>query len=190
MRKIIYSMSVSLDGFVETTNRDIDWVIVDEELHTFFNDQAREMGAFLFGRRMYELMTAFWPIPEAEQSNLSYIIEYAHIWKDMPKIVFSKTPDKVDWNSRLVRDVTAEEITKLKSQPGKDLSIGGPKLASAFIKLGLIDEYQLFVNPVILGGGMPFFPPIDKQINLRLIETRTFGSGVIYLCYQPDKKPL
>ena len=183
-------MSVSLDGFVETTNRDIDWVIVDEELHTFFNDQAREMGAFLFGRKMYELMTAFWPTSEAEQSNIPYIVEYAHIWKDMPKIVFSKTLDKVDFNSRLIRDVTAEEITQLKAQPGKDLSIGGPELASAFIKLGLIDEYQLFVNPVVLGGGTPFFPVLEKPINLRLIETRTFGSGVVYLRYQPDKKPL
>jgi len=185
MRKIIYSMSVSLDGFVETTNREIDWVVVDEELHTFFNDQAREMGAFLFGRRMYELMTAFWPTPDAERSNLPYIVEYAHIWKDMPKIVFSKTLDKVDWNSRLVRDVIAEEITKLKAQPGNDLSIGGPTLASAFMKLGLIDEYQLFVNPVVLGGGTPFFQALDNPINLRLIETRTFGSGVVYLRYQP-----
>jgi len=108
----------------------------------------------------------------------------------MPKIVFSKTLDQVDWNSRMVRDVTAEEITKLKAQPGKDLSIGGPTLASAFMKLGLIDEYQLFVNPVVLGGGTPFFPAIDKPINLQLIETRTFSSGVVYLRYQPDKKPL
>ena len=178
-------MSVSLDGLVETTNHDIDWVIVDEELHTFFNDQAREMGAFLFGRRMYELMTAFWPTPDAEQSNLPYIVDYANIWKDMPKIVFSKTLDKVDWNSRLIRDVTAEEIADLKSQPGRDLSIGGPTVASTFIKLGLIDEYQLFVNPVVLGGGTPFFPALDKPINLRLIETRTFGTGVVYLRYQP-----
>ena len=183
-------MSVSLDGFVETTNRDIDWVNVDEELHTFFNGQAREMGAFIFGRRMYELMTAFWPTTDAERSGIPYIVEYVHIWKDMPKIVFSKTLDKVDWNSRLVRDVKAKDITELKAQPGKDLSIGGHKLASAFMKLGLIDEYQLFVNPVVLGGGTPFFPAIDKPTNLRLIETRTFGSGVVYLRYQPDEKPL
>ena len=183
-------MSVSLDGFVETMSREIDWVVVDEELHTFFNEQAREMGAFIFGRRMYELMTDFWPTTDAERSNLPYIVEYAHIWKAMPKIVFSKTLDKVGWNSRLVREATAEEITKLKTQSGKNLSIGGPTLASAFIKLGLIDEYQLFLNPVILGQGMPFFPALDDPINLRLIETRKFGSGVVYLRYQPDKKPL
>lgn len=188
MRKIIYSMSVSLDGFVETPNREIDWAIVDEELHTFFNDQAREMGAFLFGRRMYELMIDFWPTAGANLSNPAYIIDYAHIWRNMPKIVFSKTLDKVEWNSRLVRDNIAEEIAKLKAQPGKDLSLGGPNLASTFIQLGLVDEYQLFVNPVVLGGGTPFFPASHNPINLQLIETRTFNSGVIYLRYQTGVK--
>ena len=188
MRKIIYSMSVSLDGFVETPQRSIDWVLVDEELHTFFNDQAREMGAFIHGRRMYELMTAFWPTEEAERSDLPYIAEYSRIWKDMPKIVFSKTLEQVEWNSRLVREVTAEEIAKLKAQPGKDMDIGGPTLASTFIKLGLIDEYQLFVNPVVLGGGTPFFPSLPQPIKLRLLETRKFSSGVVYLRYQSDGK--
>jgi dihydrofolate reductase len=190
MRKIIYSMSVSLDGFVETTNRGMDWVIVDEELHTAFNDQAREMGTFMYGRRMYELMTAFWPTPEAAGSDLPYIVEFARIWKDMPKIVFSTTLEEVEWNSSLMRAVTAEEIKKLKAQPGKDMDIGGPGLASAFIKLGLIDEYQLFVNPVVLGGGTPFFPPLPHPLKLKLIETQTFRSGVVYLRYQPEGKTL
>ena len=155
MRKIIYSMSVSLDGFVETPQRSIDWVLVDEELHTFFNDQAWEMGAFIHGRRMYELMTGLLAYRSRRvRSDLPYIAEYARIWKDMPKIVFSTTLEQVEWNSRLVRKATAEEIAKLKAQPGKDMDIGGPTLASASIKLGLIDEYQLFVNPVVLGGGM------------------------------------
>jgi dihydrofolate reductase len=188
MRKVIYSMSVSLDGFVATPNREIDWVIVDEELHTFFNAQAREMGAFLFGRRMYELMVDFWPTEEAESSKVDYIVEYAHIWKDMPKVVFSKTLSKVEWNSRLVREDLAEEIAKLKAQPGRDLSVGGPTLASTFIELGLIDEYQLFVNPVVLGGGLPFFPPLDKSVDLHLVESRTFSSGVVYLRYRSGGK--
>jgi dihydrofolate reductase len=184
MRKVIYSMSVSLDGYVETTNREIDWVIVDEELHTFFNDQAREMGASLYGRRMYELMADFWPTADVKPQIPAYIVEYARIWKDMPKIVFSKTLNKVEWNSRLVRDDIAGEITKLKALPGKDLDIGGPTIASTFIHLGLVDEYRLFVNPVVLGGGMPFFPALNHPINLQLIESRAFGSGVIYLRYQ------
>lgn len=184
MRKVIYSMSVSLDGFVETPNREIDWVLVDEELHTFFNDQAREMGLFLYGRRMYELMVDHWPTADMVTSNPAYIVEYARIWKDMPKVVFSKTLDRVAWNSRLVREDITGELTKLKGQAGKDLSIGGPGLASTLVRLGLVDEYQLFVNPIVLGGGTSFFPSLPHPLNLRLIETRTFGSGVVYLRYQ------
>ena len=188
MRKVIYSMSVSLDGFIETPKREIDWVIVDEELHTFFNDQARDMGAFLYGRRMYELMVDYWPTADAEPSNPAYVIEYSRIWNDMPKIVFSKTLNRVGWNSRLVRDDIAGEISKLKAQPGRDLQLGGPTLAATFIQLDLVDEYQLFVNQILLGGGTPFFPALNKPINLRLIETRTFGSGVVYLRYQTGGK--
>ncbi len=185
MRKVIYSLSVSLDGFVETPNRGLDWVIVNAELHNFFNAQAREMGAFLYGRRMYELMTDYWPTADTNPSAHAVEVEFAHIWKAKPKLVFSKTLDKVEWNSRLVRDNIAEEITKLKTQPGGDLGVGGPTIAATLINLGLIDEYQLFVNPVVLGGGTPFFPALDKPINLRLVETRTFDSGVVYLRYQP-----
>ena len=186
MRKLIYSMSVSLDGFVETPNHEIDWVLVDEELHTFFNDQARETGLFLYGRRMYELMIDFWPTADTQPENPSYIIEYARIWKDMPKVVFSQTLDHVAWNSRLVREDFVGEITKLKAQPGKDLSVGGPGLASSLVQLGLVDEYQLFINPVILGGGTPFFPSLPHPLRLQLIETRKFGSGVVYLRYKTD----
>jgi dihydrofolate reductase len=168
--------------------REIDWVIVDEELHTLFNDQAREMGAFLYGRRMYEIMVDYWPTADTKLSIPAYEVEFARIWKKMPKIVFSKTLDRVEWNSRLVRDNIAEEITKLKAQPGKDLSLGGPTIASTFMQLGLIDEYQLFVNPIVLGGGTPMFPSLENKINLRLVETRTFGSGVVFLCYRPANR--
>src|SRR3954454_6342649 len=106
--KLIYSMSVSLDGFVETRNRSLDWVLVDEELHSVFNDEAREMSAFLYGRRMEELMTAYWPTAEADPSARPAMVEFARIWKDKPKIVFSTTLDRVDWNSRLVRDNAVE----------------------------------------------------------------------------------
>jgi dihydrofolate reductase len=184
MRKLIYSMFVSLDGFIETRNREIDWSAPDEELHRFANDEARETGTFLYGRRLYEIMVDYWPTADAKPSAPDYEVEFARIWKGMPKIVFSKTLDKVEWNSRLVRDNIAEEIRKLKEQPGKDLAIGGPNLASTVMQLGLIDEYRLLVHPVVLGGGTPFFPALDNRINLRLIETRTFGSGVVYLRYR------
>jgi dihydrofolate reductase len=184
MGRLIYSMSVSLDGFVETTSRSLDWVLIDDELHSFFNDEAREMSAFLYGRRLYELMVSYWPTAEADPSASPVMLEFARIWKDKPKIVFSTTLERVEWNSRLVRDNLSEEVARLKAQPGFDMSVGGPATASTFARLGLIDEYRLFVHPVILGAGTPFFPSLDDRIGLKLLETRAFGSGVVYLRYE------
>ena len=186
MRKVVYSMGVSLDGFIEGPNRELDWSTPDEELHRFWNDQAREMGTFLYGRRLYELMADFWPTADTDPSAPEPVVEFARIWRDMPKIVFSRTLEKVDWNSRLVRDNIAEEVTKLKAQPGKDMEVGGPTLAATFMRLGLIDEYRPVVHPVVLGGGTPFFPALEDRIRLRLTDTRTFGSGVVYLRYQRE----
>jgi dihydrofolate reductase len=184
MRKVIYSMMVSLDGFIEGPNRELDWVIVDEELHTYINDQQSAIGTFLYGRRTYEVMVDYWPTADTNPSNPEYVVEFAHIWKNMPKIVFSRTLEQAEWNTRVVRENIAEEIAKLKAQPGKDLELGGAGIASTFMQLGLIDEFWLYVQPVVLGGGTPFFPALSKTINLRPVETRTFGSGVVLLCYQ------
>jgi dihydrofolate reductase len=183
MRKVIYGMMVSLDGFVETPDREIDWIVIDEELHKYVNDQESAVGAYLYGRRMYQLMADFWPTADEDPSAPEYIVEYARIWKKMPKVVFSKTLEHVEWNARLVREHVAEEILRLKEQPGKDLQVGGADLAATVMRLGLIDEYQLYVQPVLLGAGRRMFPEIDGRINLRLVETRTFGSGVVLLRY-------
>jgi len=184
MRKVIYSMGVSLDGFIEGPNRELDWSTPDEEVHRFWNDQARDTSAFLYGRRLYELMADYWPTADEDPSAPDYMAEFARIWGDVPKIVFSTTLEKVDWNSRLVRGNIAEEVAKLRLQPGKEMSVGGPTLASSFMRLGLIDEYRLVVHPVVLGGGTPFFPELDEKIGLQLVETRTFGSGAVYLRYR------
>ncbi len=183
MRRLIYSMGVSLDGFVAGPEGEIDWSAPDEELHRFHNQQVREMGAHLCGRRLYETMV-YWETAEENPSATDYELEFARIWKDMPKIVFSKTLEKVEGNARLVRDGVAEEVAKLKEQPGKDLAVGGAGLASTCIGLGLIDEYRLFVSPVLLGGGTPYLPALDARINLELVETQTFGSRVVYLRYR------
>jgi dihydrofolate reductase len=182
MRKLIYSMGVSLDGFIAGPDGEIDWSAPDEELHRFHNEQTRETGAHLYGRRLYEEMT-YWETAEENRSAPDYEIEFARIWKETPKIVFSRTLEKVEGNARLVRDNVAEEVARLKEQPGKDIAMGGAGLAATFMRLGLIDEYRLFVNPVVLGGGTPYFPPLDDRINLRFVETRTFGSRVVYLRY-------
>ncbi len=183
MRKLIYSMGVSLDGFIAGPEGEIDWSAPDEELHRFHNQQTREMGAHLCGRRLYGEML-YWETADENPSAPEHELEFARIWKDTPKIVFSKTLEKVEGNARLVRDGVAEEVAKLKEQPGKDLSVGGAGLASTFIKLGLIDEYRLFVSPVVLGGGTHYFPALDERINLELVETRTFGSRVVYVRYE------
>lgn len=188
MRKAIYSTMVSLDGFVEGSNRNIDWILIDEELHTFVNNQHREIDTFLFGRRMYEVML-YWETADKDPSNPAYVLEFARIWKNIHKIVFSKTLERAQGNATLNRGDIAKEIVKLKAQPGKTMSVGGAAIASTLMRLNLIDEYQLFINPVILGSGTSMFPMLDNKINLRLIETQTFHSGVVFLRYQ-QAKPL
>jgi dihydrofolate reductase len=174
-------MNVSLDGYVETRDHSLDWTVVDEELHTWFNDRSREAEAFLHGRRVYELMAAYWPTAETDPTATDYMLEFARIWTEKPKIVFSSTLTSVDWNSRLVSGDVGDVLARLRSEFDGDLTVDGPTLASAFIKRGLVDEFQLLIHPVILGAGTPFFPELDIPIRLRRTETRTFASGVTLL---------
>jgi dihydrofolate reductase len=182
MRKLIYSFTVSLDGFIAGPNGEIDWSAPDEELHRFHNEQVRELGAQLCGRRLYEVMLV-WETWDQKPSVPEHEREFEAIWKATPKIVFSRTLEKVEGNARLVRGDAAEEVEWLKQEPGKDLAVGGADLASDLIKRGLVDEYRLFVSPVILGAGTPYFPPLEERVDLELLETRTFGSRVVFLRY-------
>jgi dihydrofolate reductase len=184
MGRLIYSMSVSLDGFVETPSGSLDWALIDEELHALFNDEARAVSAFLYGRRMYELMTDYWPTAQTDPAATPAMVDFARIWSEKPKIVFSRTLDRVAHNSRLVPDDAVAEVTRLKAQPGFDMDVGGPTIAATLMRAGLIDEVRLAFHPVILGAGTPFFPALEDRIGLRLLETRTFGSGVVYLRYE------
>jgi len=183
MGNLIYSLQVSLDGFIEDSHHSLEWVIIERELHQFINDQQAGIGAHLYGRRMYEIMSAYWPTADQDPNATDFTLEWQQIWMAMPKIVFSKTLNKVEWNSRLVKDDAVEEVRRLKAQTGKNLSVGGASLAGTLMKQGLIDEIQLFVMPVILGSGTPFFPALDRKLDLRLVETRTFGSGAVFLRY-------
>jgi dihydrofolate reductase len=180
MRTVIYSMSASLDGFIAGPDGDIGWAAPDEELLKFHNQQTRQIGAHLLGRGLYEDMLP-WQTAETTRSNPAEL-EFARIWKPIPKVVFSATLEQVEGNARLASDDVAGEVAKLKEAPGEGvISVGGAGLASTLIKLDLIDEYRLFVNPVVLGGGTPYFPALDRRIELELLETRTFGSRVVYL---------
>jgi dihydrofolate reductase len=184
MRRIIRMMSVSLDGFIEGPDRELDWHMVDDELHTHFNEELSAMGAFLYGRVNYEMMAGFWPTADADPASTGPMVEFARIWRDMPKIVYSRTLEQADWNTTVVRDVVPEEVRELKAQPSGDLALGGADLPATFMRYDLIDEYRLYVHPVVIGRGKPLFPPSDTKIDLKLAETRTFGSGVVLLRYQ------
>jgi dihydrofolate reductase len=181
MRKVIFTMSVSVDGFIETANGDISWSSPDPELQHHVIDRESTIDTHLYGRRLYETMIAYWPTADENPSASKFVIEYARIWKGKRKIVFSKTLAQVGGNCQLFRGNISEEINKLKAQPGKDMFVGGPNLASTFMKLGMIDEYWLYVNPIILGSGKPMFPHLGDRTNLKLIETHRFGSGVVLL---------
>src|SRR5436305_2023228 len=184
MRKLIYSMTMSLDGFIAGPGGDISWSAPDEELHRFHNDQVRELGAHLCGRRLYETML-YWETADQDPAAADVVLEFARVWQALPKLVFSTTLERVEGNARLIREGAVDEVARLKAQPGKDLEVGGAGLASTLIDAGLVDDYRLFVSPVVLGAGTPYFPALDKRLELELVETRTFASRVVYLRYTP-----
>lgn len=176
-------MSISLDGFIEGPNREIDWHLVDDDLHHHFNELAA-MSAFLSGRVTHQLMAQFWPTADADPSSPPPVVEFARIWRDMPKFVFSRTLERSDWNTTVVRNVDVDHIRALQAQPGGDMALGGADLAASFMERDLIDEYRLYVHPVAIGRGKPLFPESDAKIDLQLVETRAFGNGVVLLRYR------
>jgi dihydrofolate reductase len=183
-RTLVYSMQVSLDGYMEGPGRDLGWAIPDEELHTFHNEQARAVGADLYGRRLYELMAAYWPTAGDDPAASPSVVEFARIWNATPRVVFSSTLEQVDPGSRLVRGDAVEEVARLKQGDGGELAAGGAGLGGSLLRAGLVDEIRLFAYPIVLGAGTPFFPPLDERIPLELIDTRRFDSGVVYTGYR------
>ncbi|MBK5266030.1 MAG: dihydrofolate reductase [Acidimicrobiia bacterium] len=190
MRKIILMMSISVDGFFEGPNRELDWQLVDDELHSHFNKQLSTMGAFLSGRVTHELMAGFWPTADQDPASTGPMAEFAGIWREMPKLVYSRTLATVDWNATLVREVVPDEVRSLKSTPGGDLALGGADLAASFMAHDLIDEYWLYVHPVVIGQGRPLFPNVDRKMPLHLAETSTFNNGVVLHKYERRERPL
>jgi len=186
MGKLIYSLNVSLDGFVETPDHGLDWANVDEELHTWFNDQARTLEVTIYGRRMYELMAGYWPTADDDPSATDAEREFARIWKPMPKIVFSSSLERVEHNGRLVRGDVGAVLEDLRQEFDGDFDVAGPNLASQFVRRGLVDEFRLVVHPVVLGAGTPFWPEVDVPLRVRLVDTRTFDSGAELRTYVPS----
>ncbi len=174
---------MSLDGFIEDPAGNFDWSTPDEELHRFHNQRVRALGGHILGRRLYETMR-YWETAHEDPAATDYTLEFAEIWNALPKVVFSNTLGEVVGNTRLARAGIAEEVAELQRRSGKDVGIGGADLAAEAIKLGLVDAFQIFVLPVIVGGGKPFFPSLDQMVPLNLVETRTFASRVVYLHYE------
>jgi dihydrofolate reductase len=185
MRNIFLFMMVTLDGFFEGPDHSIDWHNVDEEFNEFAIDQLHELDTLLFGRATYEGMASFWPTPFAKENDPIV----ADLMNSTPKIVVSTTLEQAEWeNSRLVKANVAEEITKLKQQPGKDIAVfGSSDLAVSLLQLGLLDELRIMVNPVVLGSGKRLFAGMNEQQHLKLLKTRTFNSGNVLLRYQVQR---
>jgi dihydrofolate reductase len=182
MRCVTYSMAVSLDGYIAGPDGQFDWSIPDEELMRFATDEDRQTGVHLMGRKLYETMLYWETVDQASLDDSD--LEWIAIWKPLPKVVFSTTLSAVQGNARLASGALAEEIERLRAEPGEgDIAIGGATLAAEAAALGLIDEYRARVYPVLVGGGIPFFPQRERRVDLELLETRTFSSRVVYLRY-------
>jgi len=179
---LIYSMNISVDGFISDRNGGIGWAAPDEELFRFHLERVRELGCHLCGRKLYETMLVWETDPSLRDTELH--AAFADAWCALPKVVFSRTLDSVQGNARLAEGSVAEEVADAVAATEKDVEIGGAGLAATAIELGLVDELRMFRNPIILGGGTPFLPPVTETVPLELIETRTFGSRVIYERYR------
>jgi dihydrofolate reductase len=184
MRSVTYSMAVSLDGYVTGPGGDFGWTEPDEEVFRLATDEVRGLGCHLMGRRLYETML-YWETAEQNPSLGFSTLEFAELWKALPKVVFSTTLRSVRGNARLASGGLAEEIARLRAEPGEgDIAIGGAALAAEAAALDLVDEYRARVHPVLLGGGTPFFPQDERRVDLDLVETRTLASQVLYLRYR------
>jgi dihydrofolate reductase len=184
--RLIYTAIASIDGYVEDASGRFDWAAPDEEVHAFVNDLERPIGTYLYGRRMYETMT-FWETAGLADDDLEVIRDYASLWRDADKVVFSRTlTSATSTRTRMERDFDPGAIRELKARSGADLSVGGAELAGQALAAGLVDEIQLLLVPVIVGGGKPALPA-GAHARLRLIDTRGFAGGVVYAHYAVDE---
>ncbi|MER6416287.1 dihydrofolate reductase family protein [Streptomyces humidus] len=184
MRKLIYGMNLTLDGYIAAPGDDIGWSVPSDELFQFWSDRLPATDLSLYGRKLWQTMSPYWPTVDQRPDATQAEVEFGCRWRDMSKVVFSSTIDKVDWNTRLVTGDAVAEITRLKAEDGGPMDIGGATLAGAAMRAGLIDEYVLATAPVLVGGGTPFFTGLDNWVNLNLVETRTLPGGVILTRYE------
>jgi dihydrofolate reductase len=185
MRKLIYSMNTSLDLYVEDRDGDFAWGIHDDEIHKHYNALFAIVTTHLYGRRLWETMSAFWPTAEQDPDATPVTREFARFWNAGEHIVFSRSLEKVEHGARLVRDNVVEVVKRLKEGDGSDMFVGGPGLASSLVDAGLVDEIHAYINPVVVGGGKPFLSGLKGQLDLTLLGVQTFASGVVQHRYAP-----
>lgn len=184
MAKLIYSMLTSLDGYIEDEGGDFSWAAPDDEVHAFVNQLGASFGTYLYGRRMYEVML-YWETAHTDPDQPPVILDWARQWQAADKVVYSRTlSEPRSTRTRIEREFDRDAIQKLKADAEQDISISGPELAAQAIQAGIVDEYQVFMFPVIVGGGKRFFPEAVR-LDLELVEERRFASGVVYLRYAP-----
>ncbi|WP_405798063.1 dihydrofolate reductase family protein [Streptomyces sp. NBC_01506] len=184
MRSVTYSMGVSLDGYIVGPDGGFNWSEPDEDIFRYTTDEVRGAGVHLMGRRLYEAMLYWEPVEQVPSLDFS-TVEFAALWKALPKVVFSTTLSEVRGNARLASGTVAQEIERLRAEPGDgDIAIGGAALAAEAAASGLIDEYRPRVYPVLVGGGVPYFPQDERRVDLELVETRTFASKIVALRYR------
>ena len=184
MRRLVYGMNISLDGYIAAPGDDLSWSEPSEELFQWWLDEERAISLLLYGRRLWETMSSYWPTGDRQPGATPAQVEFARNWRETPKAVFSSTLGEVGWNARLVTGDAVEEITRLKAGEGGSMRVGGAALAGAAMRAGLIDEYAVVTHPVLLGGGAPFFAALDSRSGLSLAETRTFPGGVTLSRYE------
>ena len=185
MGRLVVSEFITLDGIFEAPGLEEHqagrnaWALkaMGDDAEDHNRAQTLSASAYLLGRRTYQIWAAFWPTATGDEA-------FSRKMNEVPKYVISRTLDRADWNTTIVRDVVPEEVMALKAQPGGDLTLGGADLAAAFMRHGLVDEYRIYVHPVLIGQGKPLFPPSERKVDLRLVETRAFGNGVVLLRYE------
>jgi len=183
MAKLIYSAITSLDGYVADEDGNFDWAAPDAEMHSFVNDLERPVGTYLYGRRMYEVM-AYWETAHTLADQPPFIQDFAEIWQAADKIVYSRTLETVSSaRTRIERDFDPEAVRQMKTAAGRDITVGGPELAAQAIKARLVDEYHVFVVPIVVGGGTQFLPD-NVRLELELMDERRFGNGTVHLHYR------
>jgi dihydrofolate reductase len=184
MRKLIYGMNLTLDGYIAAPGDDLGWSEPSDELFRWWLEQERAIGLLLYGRKLWEAMSSSWPTADQQPDATPGQIEFARNWRDTPKVVFSSSLEEVDWNARLFTGDPVPEIARLKAGDGEPMRVGGAALGGAAMRAGLVDEYTIVTHPVLVGAGTPFFSALDNWVNLDFVESRTIPGGVVMTRYE------